>query len=296
VSEGLTNEALDSFCATVGAAGSTADRAALRAVLSEMFAAIRADLPELAAPGPRFLDHLARHLAEPVAPLHTAIKSVRAADLYLAFMCASSDAQAIRTFGARYDGDVSRALRRVRRNESDVEDLAQELARRMLVPPAPKIAEYSGRGELRAWVRIVATRFALDIVRLKGHSAERPTEDAAFGSLAATGDSPDVAYFRRHYRAEVADAIAAAARSLAPEQRNALREHYARGLTVDQIAATHGIHRATAARRVQQARETLVGAVRRILDERHGLRGAELASVMGLVRSQLHLSMDRVLS
>lgn len=298
VSAGINNDALDSFGAALraGASGRAIDRDVLRAATSDVLSAIRAELPQLAAPEPPFFAHLGRHVEEVAAPLDEAVGNVRAADLYLAFMCSSGDTSALRTFGERYDADVSRALRRVRKNESDVEDLAQELTRRMLVPPAPKIAEYSGRGDLRAWVRIVATRFALDFVRVKGHSAERATDAEAFGSLAATGDPPDVAFFRRRYRAEVTEAIALAAQSLTPEERNALREHYARGLTVDQIAATHGIHRATAARRVAQARETLARAVRRILDERHGLRGAELASVMGLVRSQLHVSMDRVLS
>lgn len=239
-----------------------------------------------------FLRHLARHTEGDV----TAIASVRGADLWLAHRCRLGDAQALALFHARYDDDIRRALKGVRVVGMDVDDLAQELARRMFVGPEPKIAEYSGRGDLRAWVRIVATRLSLDLVRIKKNTADTPTEDSKFGTLAISAQAqPDEAYFRHAYRKEVKEAIERAAKSLDPEERNALREHYARGLSVDQIAAIHGIHRATAARRVQRARESLIAAVKRILDEDHGLRGRDLVSVMGLVRSQLHLTMDRVL-
>jgi RNA polymerase sigma-70 factor, ECF subfamily len=239
-----------------------------------------------------FLRHLARHTEGDVS----VVANVRASDLWLAYRCSIGDAQALTVFHARYDDDIRRALKGVRVVGMDVDDLAQELARRMFVGALPKIAEYSGRGDLRAWVRIVATRLSLDLVRIKKNTADTPTDDSKFGTLAVAAKSqPDEAYFRRVYRKEVAQAIEQAAKSLDSEERNALREHYARGLSVDQIAAIHGIHRATAARRVQKARESLISAVKRILDETHGLRGRDLASVMGLVRSQLHLTMDRLL-
>jgi RNA polymerase sigma-70 factor, ECF subfamily len=239
-----------------------------------------------------FLRHLARHTEGDAA----ALANVRGADLWLAYRCSVGDGQALALFHSRYDDDIRRALKGVRVVGMDVDDLAQELARRMFVGPPPKIAEYSGRGDLRAWVRIVATRLSLDLVRIKKNTADTPTDDSKFGTLAVSAEAqPDEAYFRRVYRQEVKEAIEQAAKSLDSEERNALREHYARGLSVDQIAAIHGIHRATAARRVQKARESLISAVKRILDETHGLRGRDLASVMGLVRSQLHLTMDRLL-
>jgi len=240
---------------------------------------------------PAFVRHVARHVETDAA-----LATVRGSDLWLAFRCSEGDAASIALFQSRYGDDVRRALRGVRVVGMDIDDLAQELARRMFVGAEPKIAEYSGRGDLRAWVRIVATRLSLDLVRVKKNTADTPTEDSKFGAIAAVAKTqPDEAYFRRMYRKEVADAIEKAAKTLDSEERNALREHYARGLSVDQIAAIHGIHRATAARRVQKARESLTTAVKRILDETHGLHGRDLASVMGLVRSQLHLTMDRLL-
>lgn len=283
-----------------------ASSAGLKEALAGILASIGSEGPRDPAAVRAFFTHLARHLGGSGAPITEAsIASVRAPDLWLAFRCASNDEAAMREFHARYREDIRRALAGVRVVGMDVEDLAQELARRMFVGEEPKIAEYSGRGDLRAWVRIVATRFSLDMARSKKNTADTPTDTTRFDAItsgaaalgsSSLGDAPDQAYFRRLYRKEVASAIELGLRELDAEERNALREHYARGLSVDQMAAVHGIHRATAARRVQRARESLVASVKRILDERHGLRGRELVSVMGLVRSQLHLTMDRVLA
>ena len=265
---------------------------ALEAV-ARLFAAGKAEHPSLHVDERVFSEHVARHVG-PAADIATTLGALRSGDLYLACACAQGSERAIAVFHERYGGDVRRALARVRAMDAD--DLEQELARRMFVGPGAKIPDYSGHGDLRAWARIVATRFALDIARVKKNSAERPTEESGFASLPSTSDSPELALFRRHYQQEVKRAIEDAASSLAAEERNALREHYVRGLTVDQIAVAHGIHRATAARRVQRAREALIAAVKATLEARHGLAGRDLASVMGLVRSQFHLSIDRVLA
>jgi RNA polymerase sigma-70 factor (ECF subfamily) len=242
-----------------------------------------------------FLEYVAAQVRTGDTPVLEALTTIRGGDLWLAHACGAGDGRAIKTFMVRYAADVRRALRGVRIAAMDVDDLAQEMARRMFAGDKPKIAEYSGRGDLRAWVRIVAMRLALDFVRVKKSSEHAAGDDRRLGALeAADKDAPDQAYFRRLYRKEVSEAITVAASELDVEARNALREHYVHGLSIDQIAAVHGIHRATAARRVQRARETLVSCVREILDRDHGLRGKDLASVMGLVRSQLHLSMDRV--
>lgn len=253
--------------------------------------AVRAELPALPPPDARFAERLEAWIAE-----HGDLPAQRAVDLYLAWTCATGDDGAVRTFRERYGDDMRRALARISAAGASIDDLEQELARRLFVQPSPKIAEYTGRGDLRAWLRVVATRTALDIVRVK-RNAERPAADeAAVLALEAPVDAPELAYMKERYRREVAAALEKAAQSLDPEERNALRDHYARGLTVDQIAAVHGIHRATAARRVQRARELLVGRVKRILADEHGLREQDLMSVMNLVQSNVHVTLERVLA
>lgn len=67
-------------------------------------------------------------------------------------------------------------------------------------------------------------------------------------------------------------------------------------MSIDDVAVAQGVHRATAARRIQRAREALTASVRRILDEQNGLAGRDLVSVMNLARSQMNITMDRLLA
>jgi RNA polymerase sigma-70 factor (ECF subfamily) len=174
------------------------------------------------------------------------------------------------------------------------DDFLQVFRQKLFSAPSPKIAEYGGMGDLRAWLRVVATRTALDLVRAQ-RRVERPTADDDILAVPAPGDDPDLAYLKSVYGNEVARAIEEAAKELSPEERNVLREHYAQGLTIDQIGAVHGIHRATAARRVERAREQLAANARRILGERLGVSDSELDSVMRLVQSEMRISFKRVL-
>lgn len=264
--------------------------------LSAIRTSALAEHPQLAniAGSQAFADHVAQH--------HTRGPITRSGDLLLAFACAEGDPRALRIFEDRYRDDVKRAARRHRATGIDPADVYQEVARRAFGPtanalgdPRPgKIAEYSGQGDLRSWVRVVATRIALDLARAR-RSSERPTDDTAFARLADSEDGPELAYFKQRYRAELRAAIEDGAKRLSDEERTALREHYVDGLSIDEVASRHGVHRATAARRIARARDAMSRFVQAVLVERHGLSGLDLGSIMRLVRSQLSITMERLL-
>jgi RNA polymerase sigma-70 factor (ECF subfamily) len=242
------------------------------------------DLPEQ-----RFLAHLRAVAGEHEDP--------KVSDVYLALACAEGDPRAIDVFEQSYGSDLRRALSAARlASHHDADDLLQELRRRLFVDPK-KILEYRGHGDLRAWLRVVATRFALDVVRIKRDAAglTRPLESASADALVDGGETPEMATLRERYQDILARSMTLALTELDPEHRNALREHYAMGLTVDQIANVHGIHRATAARRVQRAREALLSSMRQLLAKDHGLEGSTLRSVLALAQSNFHLSLERIL-
>jgi RNA polymerase sigma-70 factor (ECF subfamily) len=67
------------------------------------------------------------------------------------------------------------------------------------------------------------------------------------------------------------------------------------GLGIDRIGALLNVHRATAARWIRAASDAVRGETRRLLHERLGLKASELDSLAGLVRSQIHLSLGRLL-
>jgi len=262
---------------------------ALRARLAPQIAQARATFPGVALDD----DAFAAYVATKLGPDGDA-DALRVADLFLAFACAEGDAKALAAFDKAHAADVRRAFARARANGIALEDFEQALRQKLFAQPAPKIREYGGTGHLRGWVRVVATRTLLDMAR-PAHLSERPSADDAFLKVPAPADAPDLAYLKRLYSSEVEEAMKAAAASLTPEERNFLREHYAQGLSVDQIGQLHGVHRATAARRVQRAREALLARVHEHLASRLRLSEAELASVLRLVQSEIHVTLERVL-
>jgi RNA polymerase sigma-70 factor (ECF subfamily) len=212
----------------------------------------------------------------------------------LASDCARNIPGAIARFEAVYAAEVRIVHARARGNKPALDELAQAVRVKLFTGESPRIREYRGTGSLKNWLRVVATRTLIEMAR-----SAKPTDsldDSGVVPLTAPDDDPEMAYLKRRYAAEVKDAFEEAARELLAEDRNVLREHYARDLSIDQIAAVHGIHRATAARRLASAREAVLACTRRILMTRLRLSRAELESVVRMVESRMHVTAERVFS
>ena len=213
----------------------------------------------------------------------------------LASDCARNIPGAIARFDAVYAPELRIVHAKARGNKPNLDELAQAVRVKLFTGDAPRIREYRGTGSLKNWVRVVATRTLIEMARARKDADSIDDESTGSGNaLSAPDDDPEMAYLKRRYAAEVKEAFEAAARELSPEDRNVLREHYARGLSIDQIAAVHGIHRATAARRLVGAREEVLAATRRILMTRLRLSRAELESVVRMVESRMHVTAERV--
>src|SRR4051812_24216026 len=112
-------------------------------------------------------------------------------DLYLACACARGNPAALRMF----DEHLLSAI--------EPDEVRQIVSTKLLVAEPgklPKIAEYSGRGALRTWLRIVATRTALDLAQTKGR--EIPVERDALEFVVGAGEDPELDYFKQRYAAE----------------------------------------------------------------------------------------------
>jgi RNA polymerase sigma-70 factor, ECF subfamily len=174
-------------------------------------------------------------------------------------------------------------------------DLRQILREKLyVVPPGgrAKLAEYVGQGELASWLRITAVRLFLDLGKRKDRARESPTAD---GELAMP-DPGDLSLevIKAEYRAAVAQAMRDAAVALELADRHVLHQHFVAGLSIDELGVALGIHRATAARRVARARETLVERTRGLLIARLRLSSEELDEVIGMVLSRLDVSIPRL--
>jgi RNA polymerase sigma-70 factor (ECF subfamily) len=218
--------------------------------------------------------------------------------MYLACACAAGNAVALAAFDARYLGQVKVFLGRMKPPPTLIEEVKQALRVRLLVAAPgglPRIAEYSGRGTLTSWLRVAAIRLAIDMLKQLG-AVRPPLEDTSEPMLDhLRGDDPELEVIKERYRDEVNQALSDAFSALSAEQRNLLRLSYRDGRSIDEIGALMAAHRATVARWIADARESILDETRRRLQERLRLTPAELQSLIRLLRSQLYLSVSRLL-
>lgn len=255
---------------------------------------------EKAWPGVRvdpaaFLRHLARVVPAEVTG-DTALAELQIEDLYLAFACSRGVAGSLEAFDAAYGSELRAAFSKMRIPAGRQDDLRQRLWQKLFLESEgpPRVLEYSGRGKLRHWFRVTVVRALLDDLRREKRVPDPVPDDTILG-LPSPDRDPELEHLRRLYSHEFRLAFEQAVLGLVPEDRNVLRCYYSQSMTVDQIAAAFGVHRATAARRVNRARETLVAATRQYLSRRLKLTGHELESVIRLIESNLHVSVLRLL-
>ncbi|CAN5901321.1 hypothetical protein BH11MYX2_BH11MYX2_40360 [soil metagenome] len=280
-----------------------AARAALEALpdlerkLWALVAEGRAAWPSLAVDGNDVVAFIARQISE--AP-EEALEGLRPADIYLACACAKQVPGAINTFDRDYIKEVDIALARMRITGSRLADVKQLVRQRLFVgggtsgaPTSPgKISEYAGRGDLRRWVRSVAVRTCLNDLR-KGKREILVDDDQMIAQHAVSADDPEIQYMKRTYSNEFKAAFSDALSQLGPREQTLLRYHHVDGLNIDEIGAIYRVHRVTAFRWLEKAKELLVRSTLETLRTRLKLPSAELDSVLRMIRSQIHLSLIR---
>jgi RNA polymerase sigma-70 factor, ECF subfamily len=155
------------------------------------------------------------------------------------------------------------------------------------------IAKYSGRGSLEGWLRIVATRTALNMQRARG--AEEKREEKTMTEMLGLERSPELSFLQEEQRKVLTVAAARAIASLSPDERDALRMSVYDGLSIDDIGRILDVHRSTVARWLVAVRERLRIDVEKALREGQGLSDSDVASMMNLALSQLDISVKRLL-
>ena len=165
---------------------------------------------------------------------------------------------------------------------------------KLLVGPAPgqpgRLVEYAGTGPLGGWIRVVAVRVALDLKRAAGHERDADGADrvveVALDPRCACCASATRARSRRPWPRRWP--------ACHPRERNLLRLHFAEGATLEQLATSYQVHRATVARWLAAAREAVLDRVARRLGESMGMSAGEVDSVVRLLASQIDVSLSRL--
>jgi RNA polymerase sigma-70 factor, ECF subfamily len=211
----------------------------------------------------------------------------RATEVTLTSACALGDAAALATFDRLLREEVGRVVRPI--DPGLVDELTQVVRAHVLVPQASgrcRLEDFRGEAPLRAWVRAVALRTALNARRGVKHEQ-------------ATSQLPDVeasAFPHPHHRDSFREAFAAALAALSPRERNVLRLHTLDGVTLARIGALYQKDTSTISRWLDQVRRALLTSTRAELAARLKLNDSDLDSVMRAADSEMSVSLQRLLA
>ena len=260
---------------------------ALFDLLAQTSQTARADWPTVDLEEGLFFAYLAPRVPAGEDPARS-LSSLAVGDLYLACACAQKNERAIAALEARYFREIDHALGRLNAGASLIDDVKQQVRQHLFVGANPAIVNYSGSGQLRRWIRVIAVRA---LHRLRGPARkETADENNLIDALPDGAADPELLHIKQHYREAFRAAFAEAVTSLASTDRVLLSQHFIDGLNIDEIAALHHVHRATAARWVAQARESVAAQTRKLLTQRNKKDKTNKDNNKQLIQSQLDLS------
>ncbi len=265
------------------------------AALRAADAAGRAAWPKV----PLDADVFAAHLADRVgarSDAEEAIRTLHATDLFLACACSRGIPEALAELERVQLSRVPGLVRRIDRSPAFADEVAQVMRETFLAPAhggQSRMADYSGRGALSNWIRVVVVRTALRI---------RQEQKRAAGSGDAEAETrlpgvidPELGYLKLRYRRAFEEALEAALASLSNRDALLLKLHYVDGLNIDRIGVVFGMHRSTVARWRTSVRRSLLASTREQVRRRVSLTESEFDSLLALVRSQLVVSIRTAL-
>ena len=260
--------------------------------LSQAVDRARARWPGIRFSNAEYRRHVMGHLASGDGQ---SFRRLELEELFLTGAAGAGDRHALACLEREYLGPLAAVLQRPgrRSSTSDSDEVLQRLRHALLVPgpgSAPRIESFDGRGKLSGWLRVAAVRAA---IRAQDRRPAASMDAAA--ELPAPGDDPELRYTRERYAREFKAAFSQAAKALSPRQRNLLRQQLVHGLTMEQLAAVHQVHRATIVRWLAEARNTLVKETRTALKQAVSPHAEDIQSVMRLALSQMDISLRRIL-
>ena len=247
------------------------------AALQALVARARAEVPELDVDAAALAAHVAA--VAPAAPLD----ALHAGDLALACGCARGDAASLRLLEARHGAMLRAAAATVDRDPAFVDEVVQELRRRLLVADgetAPRILRYAGTGPLGGWLRVAVLRQAIDQQR-RGWR-EVPLDEVLVPDPVAPAGL-DAA--RAHDHAVVRAALRAAIAAQSSRDRTLLRYYYGEQVGVVELGRLYQVNAGTISRWLARAREAIFAETRRQLAARLGAAPDDVESHLGLVGS-----------
>jgi RNA polymerase sigma-70 factor (ECF subfamily) len=251
-------------------------------------AAARARWPEITLRDEDF----ARHLRGAGIPLSA---GERGEELFLAAACAAGEPAALRALEREYLASMKAYVAgRFQVTDAFVDELRQAVRLRLVVEQPPRIASYNGSGSLRAFIRVVSVRLALDLIEARGRQPV-PMEPETIARRFASAPAVESQLTRKEHGPRFEAAVEEAVMGLSAREKAVLRFHFVEGLNIEAIGRIYRVHRATVARWLVDIRGRIFHAVEQRMAIEVEMSPSEFRSLVGLMREELRLSFSRVL-
>ena len=221
-----------------------------------------------------------------------ALDSLKGADLYLSIAASDGDERAVGIVRDMLEKEVAYASAKTTATRDQIAEVTAVISRVLFVEPGA-LREYSGRGHLKGYLSVIATRELFKTVN-KARKEVAIEDDGVIDRLIPHSD-PELSILRAQYREVVDDAMRAAIATLDERGRALLRYAFVDGWNVDRVGQLYNVHRATAARWIATVREKLGETIRDQLAARLEIQGSDVDSIVRLVQSRIDVSLDRML-
>ncbi len=246
-----------------------------------------------------FASYVARHAPLSEASVMT-LEGVHLRDLALAFGALSLSAVAARALDELYIQRVGEFVVRTTVDRDVIEETKQHMRTLLLVglvgaegdeAPQPKLTEYSGKGPLGGWLRVMAVRTALNVLRARKPTTELTAENAP---VAAIAHDPQLAYLRAHDREVFSTTFQQVLADLDDTSRTMLKLHYIQGMTMSQLATVFQTSRSSVARQVAEVRARILERTSEQL-KHAGVSASVIESMVNQAASKLDFTITKML-
>src|SRR5580704_12190385 len=183
----------------------------------------RAAWPAIAVDDARFAEHLAHHVGD-ADDVAATLDRLAVDDLYFALACALGDPAALATLDRQHFAELRWPLGKMGLDASGIDETLQMMREELLARRAdepPRILGYEGRGHLQGWLRSVAARTGLRLIRKTPRYAE--LDETIRAPIA---DDLELAYMKKTYGEAFLRAFRAALEGLDADDRLLLKQRF----------------------------------------------------------------------
>jgi len=208
-----------------------------------------------------------------------------ARDLLLVFLWSEGSEWAAAQLERAYLSQVSLVIGSEHPDETFVRDAVQEVKSKLYAER--RLLQYRGQGPLGGWIRRAALNTALVMKRPNARERSLPSSYDA----EALASDVELLFLKRRHQEQFRAAFLSALQALSTRERTVLRLNALSNVSIDELGRMYTVHRTTAARWVQRARESLLLGTLEHLKTALRIDESEARALMADLRSQLDISL-----